>query len=418
MNVKNRERRGTTRRMVGVLALAALVGLVSACSGDGGSKWRGGGEPGTKATANIVVPKAGATDVPASVEIEYTAENAAATEFTLKGPDGQPVTGELRPDGSAWMPSTQLEYDTKYTATVTATDEDGKTATVTSEFTTMAKPGNQVRVSSVVGDDMVVGVGMPMVIEFDRNVPDNLRASVQKRMLFQSTPAQEGSWHWFSDKEVHYRPKEFWQPGTKLDLRVLAGGLPLGDGWYGRADLTVSASVTPTALVMTVDNATKQMTVTENGAVTKTIPISLGRPGMPSSSGTMVVMERLDKTVFDTRSDPNPANRYVTPVEYAQRLTWGGEFIHAAPWSVADQGRTNVSHGCINMSTENAKWLFDRTKLGDPVTIKGTEQQLKYGNGWTDWSMNWDEYVNGSALPPTANPSAAPDGSPSPTTNG
>jgi lipoprotein-anchoring transpeptidase ErfK/SrfK len=285
----------------------------------------------------------------------------------------------------------------------------GSVAAATATFTTMARPANQVRVSSVVGDDAVVGVGMPMIIQFGRDLPDNLRASVQRRMFVESTPAQEGSWHWFSDHEVHYRPREFWQPGTKLNMLVLTGGLPLGGGWYGRADLTVVAEI-GSELTMTVDNATKHLTVTEDGKVTRTIPVSLGRPGMPSSSGTMVVMERLVKTVFDTRNDPNPANRYRIDIEYAQRLTWGGEFLHAAPWSVAAQGRRNVSHGCINMSTENAKWLFGRTKIGDPVTVKGTEQQLQYGNGWTDWSMTWEEYVKGSALP-----AGAPGGIPSPT---
>ena len=47
------------------------------------------------------------------------------------------------------------------------------------------------------------------------------------------------------------------------------------------------------------------------------------------------------------------------------RLTWGGEFIHAAPWSVG-QGNTNVSHGCVNMSDGNAAWLFAITHIGDP----------------------------------------------------
>jgi hypothetical protein len=120
--------------------------------------------------------------------------------------------------------------------------------------------------------------------------------------------------------------------------------------------------------------------------------------------------------VFDTMNDPNPANRYRTDIEYAQRLTWGGEFIHAAPWSVSDQGKRNVSHGCINMSTENAKWLFGQTVVGVPVVTKGTSRQLQWGNGWTDWNKTWDDYVKGSAIPYTASnrsPSPAPSASPS-----
>ena len=107
---------------------------------------------------------------------------------------------------------------------------------------------------------------------------------------------------------------------------------------------------------------------------------------------------------------------YRTPIDYAQRLTWGGEYIHAAPWSVAQQGHRNVSHGCINMSDANAKWLFNLSSVGDPVVTKGTERQLKDGNGWTHWNMTWDEYVKGSALPFTPAGSATP--TPTPTESG
>jgi lipoprotein-anchoring transpeptidase ErfK/SrfK len=156
------------------------------------------------------------------------------------------------------------------------------------------------------------------------------------------------------------------------------------------------------------------MTVTKDGQVVKSIPVSLGRPNMPSCSGTMVIIERLAKTVFDTTTDPNPDNRYRTDIEYAQRLTWSGQFIHAAPWSVSDQGKRNVSHGCVNMSTDNAKWLFDQTVVGVPVIVKGTPRPLEYGNGWTDWNKTWDDYVKGSAIPYTPSSTPAPSGSPSP----
>jgi lipoprotein-anchoring transpeptidase ErfK/SrfK len=141
------------------------------------------------------------------------------------------------------------------------------------------------------------------------------------------------------------------------------------------------------------------MSVFENGKLVRTIPVSLGKKSTPSSSGTMVVMEKKQSTTFDTRDDPNPANRYVTEIDFAQRLTWGGEYIHAAPWSVGDQGRRNVSHGCVNVSTPNARWLFEKTKAGDPVTVTGTERKLEPGNGWTAWNQSWKDFIKGSALP-------------------
>lgn len=375
--------------------VGVLVAVLLAATGCAeGGKWRSGpgdtGE-GPKPTVTITAPKTGATDIPASAEIEFTTEQAASVKVELTDAAGKAVAGELAPDGKTWVPGTTLEYDTKYKATVIATGPEGATTTATSTFTTMAKPDKRIRVSSVVGDGKTVGVAMPMIIQFSRAIPKDQRDAVEQRMTVQSTPAQEGAWRWMNGKEVHYRPKEFWQSGTKLEMRLRTGGVPMGDGWYGRSDLSVSATV-GSSLVMVADNTSKHMTVTENGKVIRRIPISLGRASMPSSSGTMVIMDRKAKTVFDTMDSPDPANRYRMDIQYAQRLTWGGEFIHAAPWSVGDQGKRNVSHGCINMSTENAAWLFSKTKVGDPVTIRGTERKLQWGNGWTDWSMPWEEY--------------------------
>ncbi|MFI2667880.1 L,D-transpeptidase [Micromonospora carbonacea] len=404
-------RRGGRRRVFAAGLLAAVLALTSACTdGEGGkpSSWQGGGESAPKATATITEPAADAKDVPASTGITFTTKEAEDTAVELKDSAGAPVAGALAADGKSWLPKGALKYGETYTATVTATGDDGKPAQATSTFTTMAKPGNQVRVSSFLGDNQVVGVGMPLIVKFSRAIPEDYRDDVQRRMTVTSTPAQEGIWHWVSPTEIRYRPKEFWKAGSTISYRVQAGGLPLGDGWYGRADLTVDIKTGP-AVIMTVDNKTKRMTVTKDGKVIKTIPVSLGKKSTPSSSGTMVVIEKLRKTVFDTFEELGPEDGYRTKIDYAQRLTWGGEFIHAAPWSEGQQGSVNVSHGCVNVSMKNGAWLFDNTRVGDPITVKGTERKLANGNGWTDWNMSWDEYVKGSALPYDPDAAAAPD---------
>jgi lipoprotein-anchoring transpeptidase ErfK/SrfK len=380
--------------------LAAALAL-SACTSDGGGKgpsWQGSGESGPKAAATITEPKADAKDVPAATAISFTTSEAKETTVELKDSAGETVEGELQADGRTWLPAGALEYGETYTATVTATGDDDKPATATSTFTTMAKPANQVRISSFLGDNQVVGVGMPLIVKFSRAIPEDYRDDVQRRMTVTSKPAQEGIWHWVSPTEVRYRPKEFWQANSTVTYRVQAGGLPLGDGWYGRSDLSVDIKIGP-SFVMTVENRTKTMTVTRDGQVIKKILVSLGKKATPSSSGTMVVIEKLRHTVFDTREELGPEEGYRTEIDYAQRITWGGEFIHAAPWSEGVQGRSNVSHGCVNVSMKDGNWLFANTRIGDPITVKGTERKLQNGNGWTDWNMSWDEYVKGSALP-------------------
>jgi lipoprotein-anchoring transpeptidase ErfK/SrfK len=392
--------------------LAGALAVTAGCSGDGDTPaWKGGGVGGgdnnqeaepqePEVAATITEPAADATGVKPLTRITFTTQDGTgAASLELKDAKGNPIEGELASDGKTWVPEEALKWGTRYTATVTVDGAGDKTATTSSSFTVMAKPEKLVRVNSQLGDDSVVGVGMPLIIRFGRSVPKSLRDDVQRRMSVTSTPKQVGSWHWFSGTEVHYRPKSYWKANTNLFVKVATRGVPMGSGWFGRSDLTVRAKV-GSAVVMTVDNRTKRMTVKRDGKVLRTIPISLGKPTTPSSSGTMIVMEKLRKTVFDTLEELGPEEGYRIDIEYAQRLTWGGEFIHSAPWSVGSQGRRNVSHGCVNMSPANAAWLFGVTKMGDPITVKGTERKLSYGNGWTDWNMSWSQYQKGSALPP------------------
>lgn len=385
----------------GLAGVAATTGL-AACSSSDTPLWTSPQSPKADpnaAAATITTPAADATDVPAATEIAYELRNASGATVELKAADGTVIEGALRADGTAWVPAATLAYGAKYTVTVTATGSDGTSASATSSFTTMAKPGKTTRVTSFLGDQAKAGVAMPLMFTFSRSVPENRRADVQKRLFVTSEPVQDGIWHWFSGTSVAYRPKEYWQAGTKIQVRMAVGGLDLGDGYYGKSDITLEDLTIGPAVVMVADNKTKQLTVTKDGKVLRKIPISLGKPSTPSSSGTTVIIEKFVHTIFDTFDELGPKLGYRTPIDYAQRLTWGGEYIHAAPWSVAQQGHRNVSHGCINMSDAQAKWLFNLTSVGDPVVTKGTERKLKNGNGWTHWNMTWDEYVKGSALP-------------------
>jgi lipoprotein-anchoring transpeptidase ErfK/SrfK len=392
-----------------VAALATGVVLLSAgcsaghhSSGPGGS---GGGadssgspspEP-AASTVAVTQPAAGAKDVVASTEIKYSTEDPANTTVEVKDSSGKEVEGTLDQDGTTFRPAGALAYGKTYTVTVNGTAKKGKSGTATSSFTTMARPSKLVRVSSFLGDNQTVGVAMPLIIKFGRSIPDSSRATVERRMIVKATPDQEGTWAWISPTEVHYRPKAYWTAGTKIDYSVKLAGVPMGDGWYGRSDLTVDLKV-GRSFVMTVSNKTKKMTVTQDGKVVNTIPVSLGKPSTPSSSGTMVVIEKKLHTVFDTTDELPKGQGYKVNIDYAQRITWSGQFIHAAPWSEGVQGKANVSHGCVNVSEKMGNWLFSRTMMGDPITVSGTGSALKNGNGWTDWNVSYDTFKKGSAL--------------------
>ena len=392
------------RRRFAFTCVGLMIGsvLLSGCSAPTAT-WNSGGESGggkgDPIKLAITSPKAEATGVPTSTEIGIKVSGADATKVVLKSEDGQTISGEFRPDGSTWVPSQQLQYDTTYTVTVTATNKGGGKETTSTTFTTMSQPSQLVGAGLYLWDNQEVGIGMPVVVEFTHPVSD--KASVEQRLFVTSEPKVEGAWHWFSDTQVHYRPKEYWKPGTKISVRIAIGGLPFGNGWYGKRDRIARDVVVGEDIRVEVDNNTKQLSVIKNGEVIKTMPVSLGKPSSPSSSGKLVIMEKKETAMFDSSTYGVPVNSpdgYRTEVKYAMRLTWGGEFIHAAPWSVSDQGRRNVSHGCVNVSTENARYLFNLLDVGTPVTVMNTEVHVAKGDGWTGWDMSWEDYLAGSAL--------------------
>lgn len=394
----------TGRITVGLLLAVPLA--VAGCSGSRTATWRGpGGGASTgpsrdSLAAAVTSPVDNAVGVPTSGEIVYTATKATSTRVELTDASGARVNGALRADGSSWVPESQLDYSTRYAATVTATGSDGHAETSTVTFTTMARPSKLISMHSWIGDNQVVGVGALMVLTFGAPVPQNRRAAVQKRLFMRSTPEQEGTWNWFSATEVHYRPKVYWQPGTKLALRALFGGVPLGNGAYGRADITVNSSVTTSPVIVTADDHSKKVTVTKDGRVIRTMNASFGKASTPSSSGNMVIMTMAKQEIFDSATSGIPKGSpgyYYETVYYSLRLTWGGQYIHAAPWSTGAQGRYDVSHGCTNLSTSDASWLYTQVHVGDPVIVKNTPRGLTWGDGWTDWNVSWDQYQKGSA---------------------
>jgi lipoprotein-anchoring transpeptidase ErfK/SrfK len=400
-------------RTAAAALVAATVLLSAGCSGSkddaaspswqGGTQSGGASAPGAPSpqpppsTVAVTSPKSGATDVKAITSIKYDTEDPSNTSVAVTDADGNEVQGTLDKDDKTFTPASALKWGKTYTVTVNGTAAGDKVGTTTSKFTVMNKPAQLVRITSFLGDSQTVGVGMPLIIKFGRSVPAKYRADVERRMVVTADPVQEGSWYWVSGTEMHYRTKVYWKANTKIHYSVALAGVEMDKGWYGRSDLTVDLKA-GRSFIMVADAKNKKMTVTQDGKVIKTAPISLGKPSTPSSSGTAVIIEKKEHTVFDTMDELPEGQGYRTKIDYAQRYTWGGEFVHAASWSEGVQGKQNVSHGCVNVSEAMGKWLFGKTMMGDVVTVKGTARKLQWGNGWTDWNVSWDQYKKGSAL--------------------
>ena len=165
---------------------------------------------------------------------------------------------------------------------------------------------------------------------------------------------------------------------------------------WGVKDVTVNYSIGDPH-VSTVDANAHTMTVTDNGAVVKTIAVSTGRDKYPTKSGVHVVSDKAQKVIMDSATVGIPRNSpdgYYETVFWDVRISNSGEFVHAAPWSVGDQGHVNVSHGCVNVSTADAEWFYNYSQVGDVVTVVGTDEALEPTNGYGDWQIPWANWAN------------------------
>ena len=389
----------STGTWVRLLGAAGVIGLlVSGCSGSGPSSDPAPSSspavsrPAPKAAVLSLTPAQGATGVAPGEPVSVSVADGKLGEVKLTGADGKVVTGKPRADGGGWESAEPLGYGKTYTLTASAVGSDGKPVSAESSFTTV-KPARQLGVSVNLVEGETVGVGMPLIFTFSGNVAD--KAAAEKALKVTAEPATEGAFRWFGDKQVTWRPKEYWKSGTKVKVDAAIYGKALGDGSYGREDKTVSAAIGD-KLIAVADGETHQMTVTVNDQLVRTLPIAMGKPGHNTPAGAYTVMSEHNGYTMDSSTYGVPADSpggYRTFIQYAVRLSYSGIFYHSAPWSVAQQGHRNVSHGCINLSTENAKWLMDTSKKGDIVTVQNSGgPKLEPTDGWSVWQLTWDEW--------------------------
>jgi lipoprotein-anchoring transpeptidase ErfK/SrfK len=393
-------------RIAGVAALALTSTLLAACSGDDATAPSAGGSTASQAAEEREAPPLRVSTnvrkdgVPVDHELEVTARNGSLTKVSVTSGEGR-LPGELAKDGSSWTATGRLEPGQQYVVRSVGQDAEGSRETQTDKFRTDDLTLDEQTYPSVapLGGE-TVGVGMPVIVTFDVPVTD--KAAFEKNMTVTSAPRQPGSWHWMSDYEAHWRPKVYWKPGTDVSVDVDVNSVDAGNGIYGQESRRVDFTVGD-ANIYKVNMDTHQMKVFSNGSLLRTIPITTGEePKYTTRSGVKVIIEKFRSKRMNSETvgiDPNSPDGYnIGNVEYAMRVTYSGEFVHAAPWSVASQGSANVSHGCTGMSTADAGWLYNMTKRGDVVEYTGTDRGMTLDNGYGDWNEDFATYSQGSAL--------------------
>jgi len=320
------------------------------------------------------------------------------------GPGGFPYVGQYTPDGTRWFTYQPLAPGSTYHVVVTVTDTSGVQGTTTTSFSTLT-PGTTVGATLFPTDGMRPGIAQPVVIRFDAPVNDsNARASVLRHLTVTESRPVEGGWHWFSSTELHFRPHAYWPVGEQVTVTSDLNGWNAGDGRWGTGAHHVQFTIGD-AHISVANLATDQMTVSDNGRLIGVYPMSGGRPSLPTMNGTHIVLDR--ESVVRMIST-TPGDSYNELVYQDVHISDSGEYVHAAPWSVGSQGRTNVSHGCINISPANATAFMAFSRIGDVVQVVGGPRPPVPGDhGVMDWDTDWSQWTHVAPLVPVAPPPPA-----------
>jgi lipoprotein-anchoring transpeptidase ErfK/SrfK len=384
----------------GLVALGRGGGGAGRLLGQGGGG-SGGGARAEEAVAPVrltVTPENRATRVALDARARVVADAGRLREVRVSGAGGRRLAGRLAEDGRSWVSTGALAPATRYRVVADAVDDAGTATRRQTTFTTL-RPRAELRASVMPLDGETVGVGLPIGVWFNEPVAD--RAAVERRLQVASSKPVTGAWHWFADNEVHYRPKAYWPSGSRVTFRARLAGADAGRGVWGVADRTIRFRIGQRR-VSVVDVRTHRMRVTAGGRTLRTLPVSTGRERYPTTNGVHFVLEKTPVKVMDSSTIGIPRG---SPGGYYQRVAWSvrisnsGEFVHAAPWSTGSQGRANVSHGCVNLSTANAAWFYRQTRRGDVVEVRGSPKRPGDSFGVADWNMSWRRWLAGSALP-------------------
>jgi lipoprotein-anchoring transpeptidase ErfK/SrfK len=433
--VRDNERTLTGRHLLrsrrAGLAITGVVGalclLVTACSGSsspGAAKGHTGSHGGgTDTLANegaavSITPANGSRDAKTGKGISVTVVHGKIQAVTVS--DGHTGTPGAFTDqtNTGWHTLWPLRTGADYTVTVTAVGTDGKTKTVTSSFRTAHASGT-FTASTILGNQ-TYGVGIPIMIDFSQAVDPRFRAGIEKAIKIKSSKPVVGAWYWDdacgTGQCLYFRTRNYWPQHTKVSFDAHFNGAEIAPGVYGTSNLSQSFSI-GYSLIGVTSTVTHHTRIYWKGKYYQTWTDSSGQPGDDTADGTYLTIEKANPTLM---SGPGYKN---VPVYWSVRFTWSGNYYHDAPWSLGEQGFTNVSHGCVNLSPQHSQWYYQRSDPGDPITITGSPVAGSWDDGYTEWFKSWKQLLRGSAtheaveVGPTGSTFVNPDTLPAPKSN-
>jgi lipoprotein-anchoring transpeptidase ErfK/SrfK len=387
------------------IAICAVLVLVAA--GCGGSSSGGNGGNGqapasqAKPSVHLTITPAAGTDRRPNRGITVTAAEGKITRVAVRT-SGDRVIGKFNGAKTVWHTKFPLNVARRYRVVATGAGPSG-TVTRTVTFRTF-KPKKTFTARLVEGSGQTYGVGMPIIIYFDQ--PIRNRAAVERTLELKTSKHVTGSWYWdgacrLAPECLYFRPKHFWPKHTRVTFTAHLNGVKGAPGVFGNHTIKQQFRI-GRSLSVVASTSGHYMNVYRDGKRFAHWPISSGKPGDDTPNGNYLTIEKGNPVQM---TGPG----YSISVPYSVRITFSGEYLHDAYWSVGDQGFSNVSHGCINMSPENAATFYRMAVPGDLVKIKGSPKSGTWDNGWTMYFLSWRRWVRGSALDKAVH--AGPSGS-------
>jgi lipoprotein-anchoring transpeptidase ErfK/SrfK len=345
----------------------------------------------TTAVRLSITPADGVTDTRPNRGITVTAVGGRISAVVVRTA-GDRVTGRLNATGTVWHSTWALDVGQRYTVSATAVGSSGTQVTQRTTFRTFT-PARTFTAQIVEGYRQTYGVGMPIILYLDP--PISNRAAVERALQVTTSRPVVGSWYWdgpcrLATVCLYFRPRHYWPAHTRVSFTGHLDGVEAAPGVYGHHSLR-QTFVIGMPLTVVASTARHEMNVYRNGRLFAHWPISTGRPGDDTPNGSYLTIEKA-----------NPVDMvgpgYNLEVPWSVRFTWSGDYLHDAYWSVGEQGFSNVSHGCVNMSPADAEIYYRMAVPGDPVKIVGSPRAGTWDNGWTMWFLPWNRWLRGSAL--------------------
>jgi lipoprotein-anchoring transpeptidase ErfK/SrfK len=387
------------RGIVAAIAIAASLALAACGGGSSHSHGTAGGTTSSTTTSSpprsaaqlSITPGVHGTDRAPNRGITVRATGGTISRVSVRT-HGARVVGKLNAAKTAWHSTWALDVSQRYSVTATAVDSAGRAVTKRVSFQTLT-PKQTFDTRIVQGAGQTYGVGVPIVLYFNRPVTD--RRAVERSLEIKTSKPVVGAWYWDSPCNMapvclYFRPKHYWRPHTRVSFTGHLNGVQAAPGVYGHHTLTQSFTI-GRSLIVVASTSQHSMNVYRDGKLFAHWPISSGRPGDDTPNGRYLTIEKANPVQM---TGPG----YSISVPWSVRFTWSGDYLHDAYWSVGEQGFTNVSHGCINMSPADAETYYNMSVPGDPVTVTGSPRAGEWDNGWTMWFLSWKQWVHGSAL--------------------